>query len=110
MAEACLANSSLAAREGRVPSTVPKYGLPADIWAAGILTYELMVGGPPFEADTKEETYDRIMTFKLWLPSHLSELAQDFIKKVSSLLLHCTLSLKTMRGEILHCIFIGLSL
>ena len=29
------------------------YGLPADIWALGILAYELMVGGPPFEADTK---------------------------------------------------------
>ena len=29
------------------------YGLPADVWCVGILAYELLVGGPPFEADSK---------------------------------------------------------
>ena len=29
------------------------YGKPADVWAIGILTYELLIGGPAFEADTK---------------------------------------------------------
>ena len=29
------------------------YGKPADVWAVGILTYELLIGGPAFEADTK---------------------------------------------------------
>ncbi len=29
------------------------YGMPADVWAVGILTYELLIGGPAFEADTK---------------------------------------------------------
>jgi serine/threonine protein kinase len=29
------------------------YGLPLDVWGVGILEYELLVGGPPFEADTK---------------------------------------------------------
>ena len=30
------------------------YGKPADVWAVGILTYELLIGGPAFEADTKQ--------------------------------------------------------
>lgn len=29
------------------------YGKPADVWAVGILTYELLIGGPAFEGDTK---------------------------------------------------------
>ena len=29
------------------------YGSATDVWALGILAYELMVGGPPFEADSK---------------------------------------------------------
>ncbi len=29
------------------------YGKAADVWALGILTYELLIGGPAFEADTK---------------------------------------------------------
>ena len=29
------------------------YGKPADVWAVGILVYELLIGGPAFEADTK---------------------------------------------------------
>lgn len=33
--------------------TKANYGMPADVWAIGILTYELLIGGPAFEADTK---------------------------------------------------------
>ena len=61
----------------------PTYGLPADVWSTGILAYELLVGGSPFEADTKEETYDKILACNVWLPSHLSADAQDFVKQVS---------------------------
>lgn len=55
------------------------YGLPADIWCTGVLAYELLVGGPPFEADTKEATYTRILKMEPSLPPHLSPEAKDFI-------------------------------
>ena len=29
------------------------YGLPADSWCVGVLAYELLVGAPPFEAESK---------------------------------------------------------
>ena len=62
------------------PPSSSNYGLPVDVWCAGILAYELLVGGPPFEADTKEATYIRIIKTEPFIPGHLSAAAQDFIK------------------------------
>ncbi|KAH7617445.1 putative Aurora kinase C [Nannochloris sp. 'desiccata'] len=56
------------------------YGLPVDVWCAGILAYELLVGGPPFEADTKDATYTRILKTEAVIPAHISKPAQDFIR------------------------------
>lgn len=55
------------------------YGLPVDVWCIGVLAYELLIGGPPFEADTKEATYTRILKTQPFIPGHLSTSAQDFI-------------------------------
>ncbi len=52
------------------------------MWAAGILAYELMLGGPPFEADTKAETYSRITSEAPFLPSMWSQDAADFLTQV----------------------------
>jgi serine/threonine protein kinase len=41
------ATSKLGAEEGAA------YGLPADAWCVGVLAYELLVGAPPFEAESK---------------------------------------------------------
>jgi serine/threonine protein kinase len=32
-----------------------------DIWAIGIITFVLLVGRPPFESPSIEETYDKII-------------------------------------------------
>ena len=58
------------------------YGLPADIWALGVLACELLTGASPFEGDTKEETYEKILDSDVWLPSHLSSDARDFVRQV----------------------------
>ncbi|CAL8464969.1 g4504 [Coccomyxa elongata] len=81
MAEVCLANGNYTSKDSAAAPKMPAYGFPADVWSTGILCYELLVGGSPFEADTKEETYDKIVQCDLWFPTHLSANAQDFIRQ-----------------------------
>ena len=58
------------------------YSFAADIWAVGILAYELLVGGPPFESPTKIETFRRILEEQPFIPSHLSAACQNFLQQV----------------------------
>ena len=53
-----------------------------DIWSLGILMYEFLVGRPPFEADTHNETYRKISKVDLQFPDNVSELARDLIRKL----------------------------
>ncbi|CAL8326098.1 unnamed protein product [Lota lota] len=47
------------------------YGLKVDIWAAGVITYILLCGFPPFrsESNIQEELFDQILKGKLEFPS-----------------------------------------
>lgn len=53
-----------------------------DNWCLGILCYEFLVGQPPFESSSAQETYKRIRSLKYEIPNHVSVLAQDLIRKV----------------------------
>lgn len=53
-----------------------------DHWALGILTYEFLVGKPPFETQTNQDTYKRIVTVDLRFPSHVSASARDLVVKL----------------------------
>merc|ERR1712166_1433807 len=53
-----------------------------DVWSLGVLTYEFLVGSPPFEAQGHSETYRRIAKVDLRFPPHVSQDARDLISKL----------------------------
>uniref|UniRef100_A0AAF5RW27 Aurora kinase n=1 Tax=Wuchereria bancrofti TaxID=6293 RepID=A0AAF5RW27_WUCBA len=53
-----------------------------DLWSLGVLCYELLVGRPPFESKTHDETYKLIANVKYKFPNHVSEGAKDLITKL----------------------------
>lgn len=55
------------------------YSDAVDVWAAGVLAYELLVGRPPFERESREETYAYISGREPQLPAWLSDGARAFI-------------------------------
>lgn len=55
-------------------------GLPqVDAWAVGILCYELMVGCPPFEQESRAATYEHIMYKEPKFPAWMTADAKAFI-------------------------------
>lgn len=55
-----------------------------DIWAVGILAYELVVGRPPFEVDNEQYTMKLIINSNnINYPSNSSMEWQDFVTLVS---------------------------
>ena len=61
------------------PSPLP---LQVDLWSLGVLTYEFLVGKPPFEAESNNDTYRRITKVDLKFPPHLSTEAKDLISRL----------------------------
>ncbi|GAB9472381.1 hypothetical protein Gpo141_00009561 [Globisporangium polare] len=59
-----------------------KYDESVDIWAIGIIMYELLVGKPPFEAPGQNETIERITEGVLFVPPHVSLAAKDLISRI----------------------------
>ncbi|KAK2005258.1 kinase-like protein, partial [Colletotrichum eremochloae] len=63
------------------PARSVEYDEKVDLWSLGVLTYELLVGIPPFE-DTPKKTRSRIAKADLKVPSYVSRGAKDFIQQL----------------------------
>ncbi|KAM6147659.1 aurora kinase A [Erethizon dorsatum] len=53
-----------------------------DLWSLGVLCYEFLVGKPPFEAHTHQETYKRISRVEFTFPDFVTDGARDFISRL----------------------------
>ena len=78
-----------------------EYDSTVDVWALGVLIYELIVGAPPFEEDSKEMTYKRIVKGNLVFPQdrQVSDLAKNLIRRILVQEPSKRLSLKEIRDH-----------
>ncbi|XP_066090965.1 aurora kinase A [Saccopteryx bilineata] len=53
-----------------------------DLWSLGVLCYEFLVGKPPFETSTYQETYRRISRVEFTFPDFVTEGARDLISRL----------------------------
>ncbi|KAK5642577.1 hypothetical protein RI129_008744 [Pyrocoelia pectoralis] len=53
-----------------------------DLWSIGVLCYEFVVGKPPFESKSYDETYRKISKALVSFPSHMSDGAKHLIKSL----------------------------
>lgn len=58
------------------------YDKSVDLWCLGVLCYEFQVGRPPFEMETTDETYEKILRVSYSFPDHVGDLPRDFIQKL----------------------------
>uniref|UniRef100_A0AC35TH39 Ribosomal protein S6 kinase n=1 Tax=Rhabditophanes sp. KR3021 TaxID=114890 RepID=A0AC35TH39_9BILA len=58
------------------------HGKAVDWWSLGALIYDMLTGGPPFTAENRKKTIDKILKGRLTLPPYLSQEARDLIKRL----------------------------
>ncbi|XP_026162734.1 aurora kinase A [Mastacembelus armatus] len=72
-----------------------------DLWSLGVLCYEFLVGKPPFEAKTHEETYRRISRVEYSYPAQ-SNISADAKDLVAKLLKHNPMHRLPIQGVLCH--------
>ncbi|XP_073748445.1 serine/threonine-protein kinase DCLK2 isoform X2 [Callorhinus ursinus] len=79
------------------------YGLKVDIWAAGVITYILLCGFPPFRSENnlQEDLFDQILAGKLEFPAPYWDNITDSAKELISQMLQVNVEARCTAGEIL---------
>lgn len=68
-----------------------------DHWCIGVLCYELLVGRPPFESSSSQETYQKIVSCRIQFPDFVSSGARSLIMSLLQLKSSNRISLKEVR-------------
>lgn len=76
-----------------------QHGTAVDLWSLGVLTYEFLVGNPPFESQSTSETFDKIKSVEIKYPSNFPQGAKDLLSK---LLVHDPAKRLSLDGVINH--------
>ncbi|KAL3210546.1 hypothetical protein MRX96_037021 [Rhipicephalus microplus] len=66
----------------RACHTFAGHSFEVDIWSIGCILFTLLVGRPPFEASSVEETYNRIKKNEYHVPPSVSSAARKLIRKM----------------------------
>ncbi|XP_069487359.1 serine/threonine-protein kinase DCLK2 isoform X2 [Ambystoma mexicanum] len=79
------------------------YGLKVDIWAAGVITYILLCGFPPFRSENnlQEDLFDQILVGKLEFPSPYWDNITDCAKELIGQMLQVNVEARYTAGQIL---------
>ena len=80
------------------------YTQAVDAWALGVLAYELLVGHPPFERETRTDTYEQIMYRRPHYPSALSEGSRSFIAAALTKVTWHIIATKLLGAKVSGCV------